>query len=91
MINPIFKESTTHFSSPGSHLLAIVIESTLEGKESTTITIQDDQDYDYIHSEYSEALDEKTISERVEMAFKQASKINKPASKYGEEVPTIKL
>ena len=81
-------EYTTQYSKSGSHFIAVVTQLLTGSSASTTITLRD-EDYDYVSSTYNELLGEVRIEELVDIAFTQADKINKPASKYGEPVPEI--
>lgn len=89
MVKKLTKECTTQYSKQGSGLIAVVTQVMVGENVSTTITLQCDEDYDYVSSEYKELLCEERIEQLVDIAFMQASKINKPASKYGDPVPEI--
>ncbi|MCY9865114.1 hypothetical protein OTK49_21580 [Vibrio coralliirubri] len=89
MITKEQAECTTQYSKSGSHFIAVVTQLLTGSNASTTITLQDDEDYDYVSSTYPELLNEARIEELVDTAFIQADKINKPASKFGEPVPEI--
>lgn len=89
MVKKLTTECTTQYSKQGSDLIAVVTQLMTGNNASTTITLQCDEDYDYVSSEYKELLSEERIEQLVDIAFMQARKINKPASKYGDPVPEI--
>ena len=89
MIKKLTAETVTQFSKKNSSLIATVVQLEINKNATTTITLSDSEDYDYVHSVYHEKLSEDRIVELVDIAFIQANKISKPALKYGEPTPEI--
>ncbi|CAH6989267.1 hypothetical protein VCHA53O466_140126 [Vibrio chagasii] len=68
-------------------LRATVNEGLSNGKPYlVTITVCDDQDYDYVHGNFTETMTTAEIESLVKKAFALAEQLNgKPPTKYGKK------
>lgn len=93
-IEQIEKITKTNYRLADSNLKATVI-TTEQGSDSiivkTTITITDEQDYEYVSGSYtySAQMENSKVLELVSKAFEQASSMKYAPSKFGEDVPEI--
>ena len=92
MIELFKKVTKKHYRKKDSPLQASVtiVE---QGEDSdiveTSICITDDNDYEYVRSNYSVPLGNNKILELVSLGFEQASTMKYAPSKFGEDIPEI--